>query len=116
MRGSDADAAFLWHMLEAARRIQTELEGVDKDDYMEDVRRHALVERWLEIIGEAARRVSREFRQAHPEIPWSQMIAQRNIIAHWYYNVRQDLVWDSATIGVPALIQALEPLVPPLPP
>jgi uncharacterized protein with HEPN domain len=45
-----------------------------------------------------------------------QIIAQQNIIARWYYNVWQDLVWDSATIGIPALIRALEPLVPPLPP
>lgn len=87
-----------------------------KDDYLDSRTIQAAVERYLEVIGEAARGVSRTFREEHPEVPWREIIGQRNIIAHMYYDVRQDDVWVSATIGVNQLIVHLEQLLPPPPP
>ena len=116
MRPEEADVAFLWHMLGAARTVQELLQGYDSDRYYEDRTKQLAVERGLEVIGEAARRVSRSFRNAHPEIPWRHIVAQRNIIAHWYYSLDQEKIWDSATVGVSELIALLEPLVPPPPP
>jgi len=74
------------------------------------------VERHLEIIGEAANRVSRSFREAHPEIPWQRIVAQRNVLAHEYGEIENTLVWRVATIRIPELIQQLQRLLPPLPP
>ncbi|MEQ8541542.1 MAG: DUF86 domain-containing protein [Coleofasciculus sp. D1-CHI-01] len=74
------------------------------------------VERQLEILGEAARRMSDNFRQAHPEIPWSDIIGQRNVIAHQYEEIRQERIWSVVTSDIPTLITQLEPLIPPLPP
>lgn len=116
MRPEEGDAARLWHMLQAARAVRGMLAGMDKDAYVRSRSTQMAVERGLEIIGEAARVVSDPFRDEHPEIPWRQITGQRNIIAHGYYAVSQDDVWDSATIGVPELIAILEPLVPPVPP
>jgi uncharacterized protein with HEPN domain len=76
----------------------------------------AAVERALEVLGEAARRVSDGFRQAHPEIPWQSLIGQRNVIIHRYEEVNHGLIWQSITAELEALIAALEPLIPPLPP
>ena len=74
------------------------------------------VERAVEIIGEAARRVSEEFRSAHPEIPWRSMIAQRNVLAHEYGEIKHERMWLLVTEHLPALIRDLEKLVPPIPP
>lgn len=116
MRPEEADAAYLWHMLWAARRVQEVMAGADLEQYRSNWQKQAAVERGLEIVGEAARRVSDDFKKAHPEIPWSQIIGQRNIIAHMYYDLRQQDVWESATEGVRELITILEELVPPPPP
>ena len=116
MRPDERDAAYLWHMLGAAREAQRSMADADFEEYLRDRDLQAMTERRLEIIGEAARGVSREFWAAHPEIPWRAIIGQRNIIAHMYYELRQREVWDSATAGVAELIALLEPLVPPPPP
>ena len=83
MRPEEADAAFLWHMLNAARLIEEILTDYEEDRYRSDRLAQSAVERQIEIIGEAARRVSASFRDAHPEVPWRAIIGQRNIIAHW---------------------------------
>jgi len=49
--------------------------------------------RWLEIIGEAANRVSAELKTAHPDVPWRGVIATRNVVAHGYVRVRLEIVW-----------------------
>jgi uncharacterized protein with HEPN domain len=73
-------------------------------------------ERCIEIIGEAARRVSAPCRQDHPEIPWLAIISQRNVIAHEYDSIKQDRMWEVATVHIPQLIALIEPLLPPLDP
>jgi uncharacterized protein with HEPN domain len=73
------------------------------------------VERALEIVGEAARRVSETYRQAHPEIPWQSIIAQRNVLAHEYGEIKHELIWKVATIRIPELIPLLEKLIPSIP-
>jgi uncharacterized protein with HEPN domain len=70
------------------------------------------VERQLMIVGEAANHVSEEFKEKHPEIPWRQIIGQRNVLAHEYGDIKVERVWAAATINVPALLKALESLVP----
>jgi uncharacterized protein with HEPN domain len=73
------------------------------------------VERAVEIIGKAARRVSDGFRSAHPEIPWKKIIGQRNVLGHEYGEVRHERMWVLATAEIPDLIATPTSLVPPLP-
>lgn len=68
------------------------------------------VERHLEIIGEAANRISIEFQPKHPEILWRRIIAQRHVIAHEYGEIKHELIWKVATVHVHELIAKLEPL------
>jgi uncharacterized protein with HEPN domain len=56
--------------------------GVSRDEFLRNRTVQLAVERLLEVIGEAARRVSEAFRQAHPEIPWRRIVAQRNVLSH----------------------------------
>ena len=70
------------------------------------------VERGLEILGEAARRVSEPFRQTHSEIDWRHTIGLRNVIAHRYEQVQQDRIWAIVTVDLNLLLAQLEPLLP----
>lgn len=110
------DASYLWDMLDAARAVKEFVSGRSYRDYMQDRMLRGAVERHVEIIGEAAGRVSKAFRDAHPEVPWQRIIAQRNVLAHEYGDIQHDLMWKAATVHIPALIASLEPLFPPIPP
>jgi len=116
MQPEDPDAAHLWDILEAARTVREFTADVDLDGYLDDRKLQLAVERELEIIGEAARKVSDAFKQAHPQIPWAPMIGQRNVLAHQYGRIDQKRLWQVAATHIPALIAMVEPLMPPLPP
>ncbi|WP_367185685.1 DUF86 domain-containing protein [Thermoleptolyngbya sp. C42_A2020_037] len=65
----------------------------------------------LEILGEAARRLSKEFRQAHPEIGWRRVIGLRNILIHRYDEIRQETIWQTAISEMEPLRTQLETLL-----
>lgn len=109
------DAASLWDMLDAAQAVARFVQGRSFHEYANDLMLRSAVERQIEIIGEAARRVSEEYRLSHPEIPWHGVIGQRHVLAHDYAEIKQDRLWRVATVLVPELIRLLEPLVPPAP-
>ena len=90
--------------------------GLSVAAYLADRKTQLAVERAIEILGEAARRVSPTVQQAHPEIPWAGIIAQRNVIAHEYGEIKQERLWVVATVHVKDLIPKLRLLVPPVPP
>jgi uncharacterized protein with HEPN domain len=116
MGAEGRDAALLWDMLDAARTACDLGKGYTFRRYMTDRKLQLAVERLVEIIGEAARRVSEGFRRAHPEIPWPKIIAQRHVIAHEYGEIRQERMWQLVSEHLPRLLISLEPLIPPLPP
>jgi uncharacterized protein with HEPN domain len=113
-KGNDPgrDAAFLLDMLNAARAVESFVKGRSAEDYLKDLMFRSAVERQIEIIGEAARGVSDDFKTAHPEIPWRPIMAQRHRLAHEYGEINDELIWRVATIYIPALIQQIEPLAP----
>jgi uncharacterized protein with HEPN domain len=106
------DNSYLWDMLTAARAVEAFVKDRTLTDYLANLMLRSAVERQVEIIGEAARRVTAAFQAAHPEIPWQPMQAQRHVLAHDYGEIRHERIWYVATIHIPALIQQLEPLVP----
>lgn len=112
MRPHERDAAYLWDMLDSSKTLHGFVTGVTFYSYTQDRKLQLAVERALEIIGEAARRVSESYRQEHPEIPWPSIIAQRNVLAHEYGEIKQELIWKVATIRIPELISLLERLIP----
>ena len=112
MRPDERDAAYIWDMLDSAKTLRDFVTGVSFYNYSQDKKLQLAVERTLEIIGEAARRVSETYRQAHPEIPWQSIIAQRNVLAHEYGEIKHEMIWKVATIRIPELISLLEILIP----
>jgi uncharacterized protein with HEPN domain len=115
MQPEEADAARLWDMLTHAREIVQTIGSLRFEDYLANRDLRLATERRIEIIGEAARNVSRVFQEARPEIPWQKIAAQRHVLAHEYGQVNHQIVFRVATVHVPELIAMLVPLVPPPP-
>ena len=106
-----SDAVYLWDMLDAAKAIADFVRDKTYQNYIIDRMLQGAVERHIEIIGEAAGHVSQGFRDAHSEIPWRGIIAQRNVIAHEYGEIKHDRIWIVAKEFIPQLIDNLEPLI-----
>lgn len=106
-----ADLIRLRHMLDAAKEAVSFAEGKNKDDLKTDRMLALSVIKAIEMIGEAASKVSTESRQAHPEIPWADTVAMRNRLIHTYFDINFDIVWDTLTDDLPALIGTIEELV-----
>jgi uncharacterized protein with HEPN domain len=111
----EVDSAYLWDMLEAARAVLRFVGDRAFEDYLVDEILQAAIERKIEIIGEAARKISNEFKQSHPEFPWSRIIGQRHVLAHEYGDIDHKIVWKVVKIYVPELIALLEAVMPPIP-
>ena len=99
-------------MLEAARQAVSIVNGRARADLDSDELLSLALARLLEILGEAASKVSREFCAKHPDMPWVQMIGARNRLIHGYFEVDADIVWNIVTEDLPPLIATLDRLVP----
>src|SRR5690348_3796029 len=108
----ERDAALLLDMLIAARNAREFAQDLDHDTFLESKLHQNAVIRAIEVIGEAARRVSDGSRTQVPEIPWRQIIAMRHRLIHGYEDVRLDVVWAVVQDDLPPLISALETIVP----
>lgn len=106
------DDARIWDMYENALLL-VELAGDRRqDDLVSDPQFRLAVERLIEIVGEAARKVSREGQGSHPQIPWQKIVQQRHVISHDYDGLDYHAIWRVVTIHIPALIPQLEAIVP----
>lgn len=108
-----ADEAILLDMLLAARDALSFVHGINLPTFERESLRQRGVIQCLTVIGEGAVQVSDVTRQARPEIRWSGWIALRNVLVHQYFRISLARVWEIVSQGVPPLIAALEPLVPP---
>lgn len=107
------DEAYLLDILLAARKIVRFSQGYGAEKFAADeVLQHAVM-RLIQIIGEAARKISPAYKEAHSQIPWTQIIGMRNRLVHEYFRVETDIVWGVVEKDIPALIPLIEPLVPP---
>ncbi len=102
-------------MAQAIQRIQSFTTTQTFEDYSKDIRTVSAVERQFEILGEAARRISSNFQKTHASIDWQRIIGLRNIIAHRYDEVRQEILWTIIHSEFAALLVHLNELLPPLP-
>jgi uncharacterized protein with HEPN domain len=108
----ERDAALLFDMLLAARDARGFVEGLDGAAFLASRLHQNATIRSLEIIGEAAGKVSAATQAAHPEIPWREITGMRHRLIHGYGEVRLDLVWMVLHDRLAPLIAKLEQLVP----
>jgi uncharacterized protein with HEPN domain len=109
-----SDAKYLWDMLDAARAVAGFVATATVGDFHNNRMLRNAVERNLEIMGEAAGKISTELKSANPQIPWRGIIGQRNVIIHDYGEIKAEKVWLTAKNLIPALIANLEKLIPPV--
>lgn len=95
-------AAYLWDILQAVTKTIQAVKDKTLGEYLQSEDLRLVAERRIEIMGEAARRLSASFRTGHPEIPWNLMIGQRNVMAHEYDEIDHERVWRLVTGGIPA--------------
>jgi uncharacterized protein with HEPN domain len=100
---SPDETVFIRHMIDAADRIQEFLRKVDQATFAQDALVQSAVVYQIQIIGEAARRLSPEVRQRYRWIPWRDVTGMRNKLVHDYVSISIPAVWETATRDVPAL-------------
>lgn len=101
---------YLDHMRQAAEDSRGFVSGMGKRDFLEDKRTQRAVIMSLVIVGEAATKVMdgyADFADAHPEVPWRSMRGMRNRIAHGYFDINLDVVWDTVQTALPELLKHL---------
>ena len=106
------DDCYLIDMLLGARKAADFATGLDYSQFCKQDLHQFAVLKALEIIGEAASRISEETRRAYPDIPWRQIVGLRNRVVHGYFDVNLELVWQIVQEDVPTLIHQLEKLLP----
>jgi len=106
------DAATLLDIVIAARRIRSFIGSMTWDEFRVDLKTQSAVQHQLIVIGEAAKRLSVAFRDAHPSVAWSEIAGQRDVLTHAYHRVSVQRVWDCIAVDIPALLAYVEPLVP----
>lgn len=108
-----SDETYLLDILNAADEALDFVSTLDEQQFAKSRLHQWAVVKQLEIIGEAANRVSQEFRDQHTEIPWPLIIGMRNRLVHDYTRIDIATVWTTVTNDLPSLATALAPLIPP---
>lgn len=100
-------------IVEAIKLILHYVEGVDFDGLAANIEKQDAILRRITIIGEATKRLSKEFRGQHPTIPWKEIAGMRVVITHDYDEVDLDEVWTVINENLPQLLAYIEPLTLP---
>ena len=105
------DRQALVDIVEAARRVQRYTNGITKGELEANDEKGSAVLWQLLVLGEAVKRLSPEFRERYPDVPWKDIAGMRDVLAHQYDKIRIKVVWDAVTQGIPTLLEQVVPLV-----
>ena len=94
-------------MLEACRRVIQYTDGLDRNGLTADTKTHDAVLRNLEILGEAGKSVPAEIRARDEDIAWRRIAGLRDVLAHAYFGVDEEIIWNVVSVEVPALLPRL---------
>jgi uncharacterized protein with HEPN domain len=106
------DKTTLLDIARAARAVVSFTHNIAPEQFVQDLKTQSAVLYQLLVIGEAVKRLSSDFRERHPEIPWGPMAGMRDHLIHGYDLVDWGEVWHTATRDVPDLLIRLAPLLP----
>jgi uncharacterized protein with HEPN domain len=108
----DDDRIRVLHMIEAAESALSFVSGRERADLDRDRMLLFGVVRAIEVVGEAAGKVSEATRTAAPEIPWASIVSMRNRLIHAYFDIDRDIVWKTVTEEMPPVLSSLRALLP----
>ena len=96
----------------AAQRVVRFSHNITKKTLLNDEKEISAILYQITIIGEATKRLSMDYRQQHPEIPWRNLAGMRDVLIQEYDQIDLDIVWNVVHYEIPSLIERLEPLIP----
>jgi len=102
---------YITHISNAIDGIQTQTQEITKEQFESSELIQGFVERKLEIIGEATKRLPENFKEKYPDIPWKDMAGMRDILIHQYAEVDEDIVWKTITQKLSPLKDSLKPIL-----
>src|SRR5215210_5858252 len=102
----DDDRVCILHMVDAAEAVAQFVAGRTRDDLEQDRMLLFALAHAIEILGEAANKVSPEVRAVAPQIPWAAIVAMRNRLIHGYFDINTTIVWKTATVNCQHLANA----------
>jgi uncharacterized protein with HEPN domain len=105
------DMIRLQHMIEAAQTAIGFAKGRQESDLGSDRMLLFALVRAIEVIGEAAGKVSEKMRRNAPEIPWALIVSMRNRLIHAYFDINHEILWKTVTIELPAMLPRLQALI-----
>lgn len=100
----------LLHMVEASQTAMQFVSNRTRDDLQTDQMLSFAVVRAIEVLGEAANKVSEDVRLANPDIPWKAIVGMRNRLIHAYFDIDTDMVWETVQVEIPAILPYLQAL------
>ena len=106
------DSASLLDIVKAGQLILQFAQGLNREELESDVLRQSAILYQIAIMGEATKRLSSEFRQQHPEVPWDDVAEMRDIIAHQYDRLDLNIVWQVIQRNIPELLSMIKPMLP----
>lgn len=107
MKEPERDPGRIQDMIEAADYVISFVDGLTYEQFLADKIRFFAVMKNVEIIGEAANMLTEEFKAAHSEIPWRQVIKMRHVLVHGYSNILPEILWETAEQDIPQLKEQL---------
>ena len=110
MREQIRDKNRLEHILDAIEKAIEFTENVSFEDYKANTLLRYGVVKCVEIVGEASYKLTKEFREQHPEIEWRDIISMRHILVHGYYRAKDEVVWDTVKNYLPSLREQIQAL------
>jgi uncharacterized protein with HEPN domain len=105
------DRIFVGHALDTARRVAVKVAGIDRAAFDGDENLRIALVHLLQIIGEASSRVSAEFRERSPLVPWAAITGMRDRIVHDDLNINETVVWQTATEEMASMIAMFEAIL-----
>jgi uncharacterized protein with HEPN domain len=109
------DPGYLEHIYKSANRILKYVQSLTYEMFLLDEKTQDAVVQRIQIIGEATKLLSDEFRAAHPTIEWKKMARMRDVLIHRYNDIRLDVVWETCQTDIPALESYIRPLIESMP-
>ena len=106
------DNASLLDIVQSGQLILQFAQGLSRDQLASDLRTQSAILYQIAIMGEATKRLSRQFREQHPEVPWDDIAGMRDIVAHQYDRIDLDIVWQVIQRNIPELLNVLVTLLP----
>ena len=107
MRERSRDKGRLEDILKSIGYVRQYTENVTFEQFVNDTMRYFAIIKNVEIIGEAANMLTRNFRQEHSELPWRQIVSMRNVLVHGYANISDHQLWQTVTEDLPPMEQII---------